>query len=82
MNLEVLGEYAVELQILRELMLERSKRFDQTDRAFFKAGLLSLGLLLGATLSRFFRRIRGLLAIVVVISWGYMIWRLFFAIED
>lgn len=58
--------------------MERWKRFTVADVAVYKVCLLSVGALLGAYFARSLKKLRPLLWIVAIASYGYMIWRLIF----
>lgn len=57
--------------------VEKAREFSLLDFAFLKVCLLSLGLWLGATCSRFFRRFRVVIFFGFVLSYVYLIWRIF-----
>ena len=61
-----------------EYALEKSRSFNILDFAVFKFGLVSLGLWLGATFSGFFKKFRGVLFLGFIVSYIFLIWRIFF----
>lgn len=62
-------------------MLKRVSSFSILDWAVFKACLISLGILLGAALSRLFKKLAPLMTVIFILSWFYLIWRVFLS-ED
>lgn len=58
--------------------VEKARTFSVLDFAFLKVCILSLGIWLGSMFSKFFRRFRVVVFFGFVISYLYLIWRIFF----
>lgn len=70
------------IDALTDYVLKRAETFDLFDWAIFKTCLLSLGVLIGSMLAKFFKKLAPLTTIIFIASWGYLIWRVFFSQED
>lgn len=70
------------LSRLADYCLERASTFSIFDWAVFKTCLISLGVLIGAAFAKLFKKLAPLMAIVFVVSWIYILWRMFFAEYD
>lgn len=55
----------------------RTRKFSLMELTLFKVCLVSLGLWVGATFSKVFKKMRGLLMIAFAASWLYLFWRIF-----
>ncbi len=62
-------------------MLHRAARFSVLDWAIFKTCLVSLGLMIGTWFARLFKKLAPLVALVFIVSWVYLVWRIFFEEE-
>lgn len=67
---------------LMDFMMERVSRFTVWDWSIFKLTLISFGALVGAACAKTIRKIAPLVALVFLVSWCYMIWRVFFDAEE
>ncbi len=63
-------------------MMKRAKTFEMEDFAALKLCLVSLGLLLGSTFSNFFKKLSPLIKAVFIISYAFLIWRIFFEPQE
>ena len=61
--------------------MEKASEFSVLDFAAFKMCLISFGILLGAKFSKFFKKYSLFIGIALVMSYVYLIYRLFFAEE-
>ncbi|WMJ84791.1 hypothetical protein ACS3UN_05300 [Oscillospiraceae bacterium LTW-04] len=59
-------------------MLSRAAKFSVVDWAIFKTCLVTFGLMIGAWFARLFKKLAPLVALVFIVSWIYMVWRIFF----
>ena len=59
-------------------LMAKAKRFTVLDWAVLKVLLLSLGTMIGAYFSNFFKKLAPLMWIIVALSYGYMIYRMLF----
>lgn len=62
-------------------MLKSVAHFDIFDWAILKTCLVSFGILIGSMFAKIFKKLAPLMAIIVLASWAYIAWRIFF-IED
>ncbi len=67
---------------LTQYVLERARTFTAKDYTIMKATLISLGIILGATFSKFFRKLLPLFVIVFIVSYVYTMMRLFSSDDD
>ncbi|MFV0497312.1 MAG: hypothetical protein ACK5L0_03950 [Candidatus Fimivivens sp.] len=58
-------------------ILRRATEFSIVDWAIFKTCLITFGLMIGAWFARLFKKLAPLLVLVFIISWLYMVWRVF-----
>lgn len=63
-------------------LVEKARGFNVFDFAVLKLCLLSIGLWLGSTFFKFFRRFKGIIALSFVVSYIFLIWRIFFRDQD
>lgn len=59
-------------------MMSKAKSFSILDWAIFKTLLLSIGAMLGAYCSKFFKKLAPLMWLIIAIGYAYMIYRIFF----
>ncbi|HIV62467.1 MAG TPA: hypothetical protein H9746_06480 [Candidatus Butyricicoccus avistercoris] len=62
---------------LIKFMLARAKDFSVLDFALFKLCLVSFGLYIGSKFAEFFKKFRIVILISFIISYAYMLWRIF-----
>lgn len=62
---------------LIKFMLARAKDFSLLDFALFKLCLVSFGLYIGSKFAEFFKKFRIVILISFIISYAYMLWRIF-----
>lgn len=63
-------------------LMKRAETFEVEDFAALKICLVSFGLLLGSTFSKFFKRLSPLIKVVFVLSYVFLIWRIFFQPQE
>ncbi|MPN23020.1 hypothetical protein SDC9_170405 [bioreactor metagenome] len=63
---------------LTTFMLHRAAQFSVLDWAIFKTCLVSLGLMIGTWFARLFKKLAPLVALIFIVSWVYLVWRIFF----
>lgn len=63
-------------------MMKRAKTFEIEDFAALKVCLFSFGLLLGSSFSKFFKRLSPLIKAMFVLSYVFLIWRIFFQAQE
>lgn len=68
--------------VFLEFAMEKARSFNVFDFAMLKICLLSLGLWLGARFSRFFGKFKGILFLGFILSYVFLIWRIFFQEDD
>lgn len=61
-----------------EYVMNKAQKFNILDFTMFKVCLLSFGLWLGARFSKFFRKYKGILLFSFLVSYIFLIWRIFF----
>lgn len=68
--------------VFLEFAMKKAHGFSVLDFAMLKICLISLGLWLGARFSGFFRRFKGVLFLGFILSYVFLIWRIFFLEDD
>lgn len=71
------GELLAHANHFAAYSMEKARGFSMLDFAFLKVCLLSVGIWMGSQFSRFFRRFRIVVFLGFVVSYIYLIWRLF-----
>ncbi len=70
--------YCKKWEELMTFMLSRAAKFSAVDWAIFKTCLVTFGLMIGAWFARLFKKLAPLMALVFIVSWVYLVWRIFF----
>ncbi len=65
-----------------QLSMQQVRTFGIFDFSMFKTALFSLGLLIGAHFSHAIRKFRPLVWASFLLSYSYLIWRVFFSKKD
>ena len=69
--------YCEKWRALVAFMLGRAARFSVLDWAIFKTCLITLGLMISTWFARLFKKLAPLVALIFVLSWIYLVWRIF-----
>lgn len=60
-----------------KFLVARARDFSVLDFALFKLCLISFGICIGSKFAKFFKKFRIVLLISFIVSYAYMIWRVF-----
>ena len=71
-----------ELGELIDFAMDSLQLFTITDMAMFKIFLISFGILLGITFTKFFKAMSPIVKILFVASYAYIVWKVFVEDED
>lgn len=77
MQREYVKLYCEKWRALVAFLISRAAHFSVLDWAIFKTCLISLGLMISTWFARLFKKLAPLVALVFIISWAYLIWRIF-----
>lgn len=62
---------------LADYLMEQVMEFDIFDWGMLKGCLVSMGVLIGCSFASFFRRLKPLVWLFFLVTWGYTMWRMF-----
>ena len=71
-----------DIECVKNFLLDRASVFGVSEWVAVKACLLSLGVLLGCSFSKFFKKLKPLMAVVMVLSGAFAFVRIFAPVFD
>lgn len=72
----------IKVQDIADKCMDKAKSFDILDFAIFKVCLFSFGAFLGARFSKFSKKFEFVVILTFLLSWSYLIYRIFFQSDD
>ncbi len=73
--------YCEKWRALIAFLMGRAAHFSVLDWAIFKTCLITLGLMIGTWFARLFKKLAPLVALIFILSWIYLVWRIFMGEE-
>ena len=77
-NCSIYEKTRINLAVLIDFIMERLKTFTVGDYAVFKVCIFSLGALVGAVYSKTIKKCAPVIAVISILSYGYLIYKMFF----